>query len=74
MTENEGEAKKGKESTQRNIFVIRQPHLLLLQRVIHLKENGKRLVKRGENITAKKLHFLQMNQILKQILKPSLSN
>ena len=72
-TKNEEEAKKGKESTQRNVVVIHKPYLLLLQRVIHLKENGKRLVKRGENIAAKKVHLLQMNQILKQILTPSLS-
>ena len=67
-TENEEEAKKGKGSTQRNVVVIHQSHLLLLQKVIHLKKNRKRLVKRGENIAAKIVHLLQMNQILKQII------
>ena len=65
--ENEEEAQKGKESTQRNV-VIHHPHLLLLHKVIHLKESPKNLVKRG-----KKIHLLQMNKILKQILTPSLS-
>ena len=55
--ENEEEAKKGKESTQRNID-IHHPHLLLLQKVIRLKESGKRLVKRERNIAVKKVHLL----------------
>ena len=38
--QNEEEAKNRKEIIQRNIVVIHQPHLLLLQKVIHLKENG----------------------------------
>ena len=37
------------------------------------EKNGKRLVKRGKDIVAKKVHLLQMNQVLKQILTPSLS-
>ena len=71
-TENEKEAKIGKESTQRNVTIIHQPHLLLLQKVIHLKENEKRLPKREKNIAARKVH-LQIKQILKQILRPCLS-
>ena len=70
--ENEEEAQKGKESTQRNV-VIHHPHLFLLHKVIHLKESPKKLVKRGKNIAVKKFHLLQMNKILKQILTPSLS-
>ena len=66
--------KKGKESTQRNVVVIRQPHFLLLQKAIHLiRKKEKRVVKRGKNIAAKEVHLLQMNQILKQILTPGLS-
>ena len=53
-TENEEEAKIGKESTQRNITIIHQPHLLLLQKVIHLKENEKRLPKREKKYRRKK--------------------
>ena len=72
--ENEEERKKGKKSTQRNVVVIRQPHLLLLQKAIHLiRKKEKRVVKRGKNIAAKEVHLLQMNQILKQILTPGLS-
>ena len=71
--QNEEEEKKGKESTQRNVVIIHQPHLLLLLKVIHLKKNGKRLVKRGKIIAAKKVYLLQINLILKQILTPKLS-
>ena len=62
--------KKGHESTPRKVVIIHQPHLLLLQKVIPLKEKRKRLVKTAENIATKKVHLLQMNQILKKIFTP----
>ena len=40
--ENKEEAKKGKESTQRNVVGINQSHLLLFQKVIHLKRKTKK--------------------------------
>ena len=41
-----GRSKKGKESTQRNVVVIHQPHLLLLQKIILLKKKKKASKKR----------------------------